>query len=154
MLVPAFSMLDRTSLDSITAAPRARYSTPMFFAENIGNLFYQHPKYEYGKNRFKKVEDYYSLGIVLLEIAFWKTCHDMWQSGRYKSLDRDAFKEKLVEKFVPGLAAVMGTAYRDAVSICLRWEFNADDTERTFSQDTDSHFFRQVVQKLEACHVG
>jgi hypothetical protein len=111
----------------------------MFFAENIGNLFYQHPKYEYGKNRFKKVEDYYSLGIVLLEIAFWKTCHDMWQSGRYKSLDRDAFKEKLVEKFVPGLAAVMGTAYRDAVSICLRWEFNADDNERTFSQDTDSH---------------
>lgn len=121
---------------------------------NIGNLFYQHPKYEYGTNRFKKVDDYYSLGIVLLEIAFWKTCHDIWQSGRYKSLDRDAFKEKLVEKFVPGLAAVMGTAYRDAVSICLHWEFNADDNERTFSQDTDSHFFRQVVQKLGACHVG
>ena len=86
---------------------------------NIGNLFYQHPKYEYSKNRFKKVDDYYSLGIVLLEIALWKTCHDIWQSGRYNSLDRDAFKEKLVEKFVPGLAAVMGTAYMDADLLTL-----------------------------------
>lgn len=143
----------------------SRPSSEVFYSDvnsaeqDPDNTFYQHPGYRHDANRFTKRHDHYSLGMVLLEIAFWRSCHNMWQDGRYRSIDRGSFKDKLVEKFVPGLAAVMGTAYKDAVLTCLVGESEEDeekdrDQPLSGNDDCDSWFFREVVQKLDACYVG
>ncbi|KAF4494291.1 kinase [Fusarium agapanthi] len=42
-------------------------------------LLYQHPDYNYGNTRFRKDHDRYSLGIILLELAYWKQVVKMRQ---------------------------------------------------------------------------
>lgn len=138
------------------------YCSDIRSAEDVNPdaVFYQHP--EYGDNtnaRFEKPHDYYGLGMVLLEIAFWRSCQNMWQEEkkRHQAMDRRAFKDKLVKRFVPRLAAVMGTAYMEAVLACVSAktpEPEISEDGRGFAGDQDSHFFRDVVQKLAACFVG
>ncbi|KAK4188329.1 hypothetical protein QBC35DRAFT_496835 [Podospora australis] len=145
------------------------YCSDIRSAEDVSPdaIFYQHP--DYGDNstlRFEKRHDYYALGMVLLEIAFWRSCDNMWQEDRKRTpnsvIDRRAFKNKLVSRFVPRLAAVMGTAYMEAVQSCFSAQpFPSADNDSTvggsgnaFSEDQDSQFFRNVVQKLDVCFVG
>lgn len=51
----------------------------------------------------------------MVEIVLLRTCHDKWQRN-YKFLDLPAFQRKLIEKYVLGLAAVVGTAYSKQIS--------------------------------------
>ncbi|KAK4223973.1 kinase-like domain-containing protein [Podospora fimiseda] len=131
---------------------------------NPDAVFYQHPDYSDNNTiRFNKKHDYYSLGMVLLEIAYWRSCGNMWQEEKKRTrnsdIDRRAFKNKLVGRFVTGLAAVMGTAYMEAVQACFSPQPPSSDSDSRgsgngFADDQDSQFFRNVVQKLDACFVG
>ncbi|KAK3995167.1 hypothetical protein QBC44DRAFT_389886 [Cladorrhinum sp. PSN332] len=138
------------------------YCSDIRSAEDVNPdaVFYQHPNYSDNTNtRFEKTHDCYGLGMVLLEIAFWRSCDNMWreEKKRNPTMDRRAFKDRLVKRFVPRLAAVMGTAYMEAVLACFSAKPPRNESGgsgNAFSGDQDSQFFRKVVQKLDACFVG
>ena len=79
---------------------------------------YQHPEYLRTK-RFRLEYDYYSFGLVLLEIGFWRP---LWAWSKQKGCQRmnlAEFRQELVENYVPRLGAEMGAVYRDVVQFCL-----------------------------------
>jgi serine/threonine protein kinase len=79
---------------------------------------YEHPEYT-DKGRYVLEYDYYSLGLVLLEIGLWCPLQ-LWSDRKeYKNLLPGKFRDILVEKYVPRLASTVGYIYRDAVLTCL-----------------------------------
>lgn len=77
---------------------------------------YHHPEYERGA-RFVIEFDYYSLGLVLLEIGLWRPLHKIIEGWKFKNLEE--LREQLLEKRVPLLMHAMGRGYCEAVEICL-----------------------------------
>jgi len=75
---------------------------------------YQHPDY---KNRpmqkFQRTYDYYSLGIVLLEIGLWFPLSGLLE--QHKQLTMDEFSAEIRKTYCPQLGGFMGSIYRDAV---------------------------------------
>lgn len=116
-------------------------------------LLYQHPDYNQQGNRFHKSFDYYSLGLILLEVAYWYPVQTMWaKSGRTQWSPRQ-FRTKLIDKFVPKLSEIVGDAYREATLMCLSGDLSYEDQDSADSGIT-SRFYWDVVQKLDACFVG
>ena len=85
---------------------------------------YQHPDYLQGLKRglwgYEAKFDYYSLGIVLLEIGLWQSLEQML--GRWKGTPEE-MRRKLLDSVVPKLGIRVGALYRDAVTICLTGRF-------------------------------
>jgi hypothetical protein len=94
--------------------------------------------------------DYYSLGLVLLEIGLW--CPLQLWSRKHKTLSPHEFRRLLLTKYVPRLASSVGEAYRDLVRACLDGTFERN-RETTPSRAVDSEvfelFIRTIVGPLE-----
>lgn len=78
---------------------------------------YQHPKYTGGRERYRPEFDYYSLGVVLLEIGLWRPLHS-WQS-KFRDSTATEVRSELIKTCRARLAMKMGVTYRDAVLCCL-----------------------------------
>ena len=82
---------------------------------------YHHPDYISVYNhqyaRFRPEFDYYSLGIVLIEIGLWSTIDLVMEE--YKTLNNHEFSKRLMQQKVPLLSFQMGTWYEDVVRHCL-----------------------------------
>lgn len=108
----------------------------------------KHPEYSAGSG-FKQVYDYYSLGLVLLEIGAWvrlDECINKYRS-KYEGfiLQPSEFRSWLIEKMVPRLGILMGNSYRDATSACLECRFESGGAGGALSTE----FFDKVVAPLE-----
>jgi len=111
---------------------------------------YQHPEYaNNSKQRFRRGYDYYSLGLLLLEIGLWEPI------SRSKLLGgRGIEKVPLLEQkklwqreAVPLLGSCMGVKYRDAVRLCLSDELLNNVTD---FQARDK-FEEKVVTQISIC---
>lgn len=78
---------------------------------------YHHPRYT-AAVRFRPDFDYFSLGVVLLEIGRWQTLDDM-TLGAKQPMSQTDLRDELVQHHLPHLGHAMGTSYRDAVAPCL-----------------------------------
>lgn len=118
---------------------------------------YQHPDYrkDGGKIRFREEFDYYSLGLVLLELGRWKTLRDMIKDRERQLLSPQDLKAVLLKDEVSQLGSYMGIYYRDAVAACLDGVLSRG---RDFNGGSVWHKFDQeVVQRLKRClaiHLG
>ncbi|KAI1321914.1 kinase-like protein [Xylariaceae sp. FL0255] len=77
---------------------------------------YQHPAYLKGGMGYRLEYDYYSLGIVLLEIGFWTPISEItagWK-GTYEEQ-----RQQLINRRVPRLRQHMGREFAEAVRFCL-----------------------------------
>jgi len=77
-----------------------------------------HPSSAYlkeGKEYLPKY-DYYSLGIVLLEIGFWMPIHELTEKLSQRYEDR---RQELLTKVAPLFRKVMGRGYFEAVRYCI-----------------------------------
>ncbi|KAF9775137.1 hypothetical protein IL306_006786, partial [Fusarium sp. DS 682] len=110
-------------------------------------LLYQHPDYNYGKTRFEKDHDRYSFGIILLELAYWKQAVKMRQQEG--DVNGDMFRKKLLKKYVPKVAEIMGNTYRKVTELCLGGGFGSEGG--LTGVDDTSQFSLHVVQALESC---
>lgn len=113
-------------------------------------VLYEHPEYERGKTRFEKDYDRYSLGVVLLEIAYWLPVQEM--RNREKGMVGSQFRLQLLKKYVSKVAETMGSSYMKATDACMRGEFESRGVQKGLGDV--SQFSAEVVQLLEACFVG
>ncbi|KAF2244937.1 hypothetical protein BU26DRAFT_522648 [Trematosphaeria pertusa] len=117
---------------------------------------YTHPKYwGHVDARFEALYDIYSLGIVLIEIALWKTTKTMAEK-----LNRDPTRTEIslaewrdaVEKdLIPEVERRAGRIYGDVVRRCVTGDFG-DAACRSDVGRLLKAFDREVVAKLEKCY--
>ena len=120
---------------------------------------YQHPAYrrnaeaytdnrENGIQRFRQEFDYYSIGIVLMEIAFWKPLKLIIDStGIMDSPEK--ILDELLKECVPLVQVRMGDIYEAVVKYCLT---AYKDGQRS-PEDIRKGFNENVVLPLSRCVV-
>jgi serine/threonine protein kinase len=129
--------------------------------EDTRSRKYQHPWYRQSKVRFQHVFDYYSLGMVLLEIGMWDSIDSITASGRYKDLGPQEFSDTVVARNMSRLALTMGEDYAEAVRCCLtgfRHHYDMQQTGRLQAvQESNVDLFMafkvHVVDKLQGCTI-
>lgn len=108
---------------------------------------YLHPQYVKGSN-FKRLYDYYSVGLVLLEIGLWRTLESM--TATYQFHNREGIRKEIVERYLPDLLHSMGEIYYRAVRACVDDSLGDIDT----ADDVVAENFQvMVVDKLDKCVV-
>ncbi len=116
---------------------------------------YQHPLYCEGGVGFRMSFDFFSIGIVLLELGLWipvsllRSAH----SDSPEISSAEDFRQKLLRTYVPMLGEKMGALYREAVSFCLDAELAIEMAqEEADGQQTAQSLFRaKVVEALTLC---
>ena len=117
---------------------------------------YQHPLYQRNtriytddtKNtivRYRQEFDYYSVGMVLVEIALWKPLSSM--TGDKVGSPEDMLKE-IQRKYVPLVTIHMGDVYCDAVKYCLNL-----DVGQKIPKEVRESFNAEVVLPISKCLV-
>ncbi|KAF1999572.1 kinase-like protein [Amniculicola lignicola CBS 123094] len=107
---------------------------------------YKHPRY-LPNVRFRRAFDYYSLGIVLLELGTWSTMESL--RSYHSETNIEDFKETLLSTYVPLLRERRGSIYESVVRSCLEFEKLCPNTDK----DTELHFFkRNVLDALAQCN--
>lgn len=115
-------------------------------SEEDDHIDYRHPDYERG-GRFHRVYDYYSIGIVLLEIGLWKPLSNITEKMRTDTPTE--MRSKLIQGYVPRLGFLMGPIYRDVVLACLRGDFQVSDAADSSDTEDFKQFAEIVVEPLE-----
>ena len=85
---------------------------------------YSHPDYLEDESRFRYTYDYYSLGVVLLEIGIWRTLASLTASMGGEDQSPSSLRQFLLERYVPRLGSTVGEIYQSAVRRCLCSDFN------------------------------
>ncbi|KAF1992840.1 kinase-like protein [Amniculicola lignicola CBS 123094] len=109
---------------------------------------YQHPEYLQRGHRYCAEYDYYSLGIVLMEIGCWQTLSQITQ--KYSGSHRD-IQRRLLQDRIPWLSQSMGRYYTEAVRRCVASDFDLSEREAAGKGDSltlHMSFERLVVRQL------
>ncbi|KAA8895937.1 kinase-like domain-containing protein [Sphaerosporella brunnea] len=106
---------------------------------------YQHPEYIRKAHGFLPVYDFYSLGVVLLEIGRWRTL-DRLIDSKQRTCPED-IQNHLFEVCKKHLGHEMGAHYRDAVKACLASDFIFDRGGDALRND----FEEKVLNRLMKC---
>ena len=128
---------------------------------------YRHPK-AHGSgprendapNPFKKSYDIYSLGVVLLEIAYWRSIDDILGIADIKLAkppQTERVQSRLLNEaqYLGTIRADTGDVYHGVVSACLRAAegFNlspsADETKEDVAAELQQGFTERVIEKLD-----
>ncbi|KAM0426348.1 hypothetical protein ACHAPT_008389 [Fusarium lateritium] len=114
--------------------------------------FYYHPDVMKG---WTKIKDMYSLGIVLLEVAFWRS---MFQP-RFRGMSLRQMSSDIMAclegKFGQDLVDMVGQVYVDAVKFCLSCPYIAPANEtREEVEELSKMVSRKVIQPLASCRLG
>ncbi|KAI0119716.1 hypothetical protein F4814DRAFT_413067 [Daldinia grandis] len=110
---------------------------------NGGNQmdYYYHPLVHDG---FSKGMDLYSLGVLLLEIAYWKPLYKMLRKQKANSLER--YKVLFIQSARESLPAMVGSIYTEVVLCCLECRVSGEDDIK-FASDVNS----EIIYRLNLC---
>lgn len=118
--------------------------------DNQEHRLYQHPNYLKDRGRYEQAYDYYSMGLLLLEIGLWQSLEQLQERNKPVNGTSKTLHNFVCEDCVPRLAFNMGKDYMQAVVRCLKTEFDVDQC-----QDEDEkfltmhqHFLRLVVGQI------
>ncbi|KAH8684314.1 prion-inhibition and propagation-domain-containing protein [Tricladium varicosporioides] len=107
---------------------------------------YQHPRAQGpARERYSRAYDIYSLGILLLEIGYWRRISEFW----HEDYTMDSFREDLCSFHVPNLGSKVGKIYMEVVQTCLASDL-ADGfaDEETQENGLQKGFYWRVVREL------
>lgn len=106
---------------------------------------YQHPEYA-RTGRYRATYDYYSLGLILLELGFWQPLRRWSKDPRCLRMSLKEFRQELIKKHVPLLGVLLGAVYRDVVYFCLRGTMDSpEDLDINILED----FAKYVIEPLK-----
>ena len=106
---------------------------------------YQHPRItRLTRQTRRPSHDYYSLGLILLEIGLWMPLHKLWKP-RYTRLD---FKHRIEAVYVKRLISKCGRTYTRIIEYCLQ---AADQNYTTSAGRCLENFLQRVVEPLGRC---
>ncbi|KAF8534226.1 kinase-like domain-containing protein [Trichophaea hybrida] len=109
---------------------------------------YRHPGYSSSQS-FRELYDYYSIGIVLLELGSWTTLDVYLEHNPGLESDPAAFSQKLIDHYTPRLSHIMGARYRNITLACLRGDFgNGSGGGGGEEQTVLEQFHDKVVEPL------
>ncbi|KAL8786382.1 MAG: hypothetical protein Q9213_002798 [Squamulea squamosa] len=114
----------------------------------ISNI-YRHPHIERGqRSLFKPSYDYYSLGLLLLEVGLWMPISKLWKT-RYT---RANFKTRLQTIYARKLEGKCGTNYMNVVDFCLTVgdQQQPDKFKSTFTASQNIMYWK-AFKILEKC---
>lgn len=104
---------------------------------------YRHPDYVPGETRFEMKFDYYSLGVLLLEIGFWIPIASF--RIKHRDVSKHAFRGLLIERYAPQLRTKMGSLYTNIVITCLKGVFDGVAEQLEGGGIIDAFFWRVVA---------
>ena len=114
-------------------------------ASNADFQDYQHPEYARTK-RYRATYDYYSLGLILLELGLWQPLRVWATRPSCRKMGLVALRKDLIETWVPFLGIKMGAVYRNVVHFCLSGSMDS-------SEDLDisilEAFAKNVIEPLK-----
>ena len=110
---------------------------------------YQHPDYRRGQKRFRKIYDYYSLGLVLLEIGTWSSLSNIY--GKRQTLTPEELKDEYLKWCDNDLKKTMGPIYHSVTKECLL--FSHDENSHDDDSRSQIDFQSEVISKLDAYNV-
>jgi hypothetical protein len=114
----------------------------MVLLANPDQHLYQHPRAQgLARDRYSRAYDIYSLGIVLLEIGYWRRISEFW----HEDYTMESFREDLCSFHVPNLGPKVGKIYMQVVQKCLSGELVNEHTDENGSQ---RGFYWTVVKEL------
>jgi serine/threonine protein kinase len=131
----------------------SRPNEPLAFTSGIADSdskHYQHPAYLKGGSGYRPEFDYYSLGIILMEIGFWLPFSQITRSWTGSYEDR---RRKLLGDRVPQLRQRMGREYYEAVRCCIQCDFGGSEFGNPGGKDVLLQFRERVVARLHGCFV-
>ena len=130
----------------------SRADNTFTFTRGEEGLSYEYQHYKYASQSGKPFQsgyDYYSLGLVLLELGLWTPLDKLpILDQELVDMPLDAIQNLMSEEAVPLLGPIVGEEYQEAVRICLSEELL--DIERSKVEEI---FSKQVLGRLEKCHV-
>jgi hypothetical protein len=108
---------------------------------------YEHPDY-HQKGRFQLDYDYYSLGLVLLEIGLWCPLEVWAQRKGSKTMTPQELRQFLIQRYVPRLAATVGEVYRDVVSVCIDGSLAIEQIASFPASEAEGEVFDQFIERV------
>jgi len=111
---------------------------------NLDGRYYQHPEYLQENVAYSFEHEYYSLGVVLLEVGLWKPVSKLAKG----LIDMASVKrrERLLENVVPRLAQTMGLVYQKLVFELLSMDCHGKTTHDV--KDAPAWFEAAVLTEL------
>lgn len=115
-------------------------------------LYYQHPEYSYlsSQGRYRPEYDYFSLGMILLEIGLWRTLKSMLQDRQPRNI-----LEIVKKEWVPLLGFHVGKTYQNVVETCLNGDFRTSGRDSPSRSHIRVHasYETKIVEQLQSFHV-
>ena len=111
-----------------------------------GSKEYLHPDYRQPDAGYRRSYDYYSLGLVLLEIGTWAPLSNIYE--RYPTAKAHELRKMYIRKCADELGKTMGPIYQDVTRTCL--EYSAREEEEGAGEQL--RFQTEVVDKLNQCN--
>jgi hypothetical protein len=120
-------------------------SDPQLCPDQDADAVYRRPEYIPAQTPYTKLDDIYSLGVVLLEIGLWKPAR-LWKRA---GMSNSEFRDELLKE-LQSLGGCVGEIYQNAVHCCLTADFGvqAADADGTALEKA---FWSRVVKQLELC---
>jgi serine/threonine protein kinase len=106
---------------------------------------YLHPQYRSRSTRAKRSYDYYSLGLVLLEIGLWSSISNIYDQNRYQTYSPSELREEYIKLCDRSLSKAMGSIYQRVTKTCLQYGSGMDDLGEQLDFQTE------VVDRLNMC---
>ena len=129
-------------------------SEPSVNIDSEFTTIYHHPQLgNKSSTPYLTTHDYYSLGLVLLEIGLWMPLGKFWKS----KYTRDDFKVRLQNIYLKKLSAKCGTLYMKAVLFCLTAAGDGSGAGSPYmlpggtEVDIEQRFTEIVIRSLERC---
>lgn len=94
--------------------------------------------------RFRQRYDYYSLGIILIELAYWAPIKHILKF--HDKENPQQIQQTLLEKYIPRLGGVIGGLYMKAVRACI--DDSIIESDDTALGTEPGHFHVTVVEPL------
>ena len=114
---------------------------------------YCHPEYskQTKRVRYQTWFDWYSIGLVLLEIGLWRTLGSMTRGK--EALPPEKILEYILQKYVPQLDFYMGKGYRRVVKRCLKGQIGVESMTKEGDGTEPGGFglTQTVEEQLASC---